>query len=83
MIQKDETSIQGSIELAKIKESLKLINGFPTCFTIKTIDSVSDCSICAESEDSAREWINAITQNAVNCNTLSALNNLNKRGLLK
>jgi hypothetical protein len=80
---KDESSIQGSIELAKIKESLKLINGFPTCFTIKTLDGVSDCSICAESEDSAREWINAVTQNAVNCNTMSALNNLNKRGLLK
>jgi len=80
---KDESSIQGSIELAKIKESLKLINGFPTCFTIKTIDGVSDCSVCAESEDSAREWINAITQNAVNCNTMSALNNLNARGMLK
>lgn len=80
---KDESSIQGSIELSKIKESLKLINGFPTCFTIKTVDGVSDCSICAESEDSSREWINAITQNAVNCNTMSALNNLNKRGLLK
>jgi hypothetical protein len=80
---KDESSIQGSIELGKIKESLKLINGFPTCFTIKTVDGVSDCSICAESEDSSREWINAITQNAVNCNTMSALNNLNKRGLLK
>lgn len=80
---KDETSIQGSIELDKIKENLKLINGFPSCFTIKTLDSVSDCSVCAESEDSAREWINAITQNAVNCNTISALNNLNKRGLLK
>ncbi len=80
---KDETSIQGSIELGKIKESLKLINGFPTCFTIKTIDGVSDCSVCAESEDSSREWINAITQNSVNCNTMSALNNLNKRGLLK
>ena len=80
---KDESSIQGSIDLGKIKESLKLINGFPTCFTIKTIDGVSDCSVCAESEDSAREWINAVTQNAVNCNTMSALNNLNKRGLLK
>lgn len=80
---KDETSIQGSIELAKISESIKLINGFATCFTIKTIDSVSDCSVCAESEDSAREWINAITQNAVNCNTMSTLNNLNKRGLLR
>jgi len=80
---KDESSIQGSIELDKIKESLKLINGFPSCFTVKTLDNVSDCSICAESEDSAREWINAITQNAVNCNTLSALNNLNRRGLLK
>ena len=80
---KDESSIQGSVELAKIKESLKLINGFPTCFTIKTIDGVSDCSVCAESEDSAREWINAITQNAVNCNTMSALNNLNARGMLK
>jgi hypothetical protein len=80
---KDESSIQGSIELDKIKESLKLINGFPSCFTVKTLDAVSDCSICAESEDSAREWINSITQNAVNCNTLSALNNLNKRGLLK
>jgi hypothetical protein len=80
---KDESSIQGSIELAKIRESLKLINGFPTCFTIKTLDGVSDCSICAESDDSAREWINAVTQNAVNCNTMSALNNLNKRGLLK
>ena len=80
---KDESSIQGSIALAKIKESLKLINGFPTCFTIKTVDGVSDCSICAESDDSSREWINAITQNAVNCNTMSALNNLNKRGLMK
>jgi hypothetical protein len=80
---KDESSIQGSIDLGKIKESLKLINGFPTCFTIKTLDGVSDCSVCAESDDSAREWINAITQNAVNCNTMSALNNLNKRGLLK
>lgn len=80
---KDESSIQGSIELDKIKESLKLINGFASCFTVKTLDNVSDCSICAESEDSAREWINAITQNAVNCNTLSTLNNLNKRGLLK
>jgi len=80
---KDESSIQGSIDLAKIKESLKLINGFPTCFTIKTLDGVSDCSICAESEDSSREWINAITQNAVNCNTMSALNSHNKRGLLK
>ena len=80
---KDESSIQGSIELAKIKESLKLINGFPTCFTIKTVDGISDCSVCAESEDSSREWINAVTQNAVNCNTISALNNLNKRGLLK
>jgi hypothetical protein len=80
---KDESSIQGSIELGKIKESLKLINGFPTCFTIKTVDGISDCSVCAESEDSAREWINAVTQNAVNCNTISALNNLNKRGLLK
>jgi hypothetical protein len=69
--------------LAKIKESLKLINGFPTCFTIKTVDGVSDCSICAESEDSSREWINAITQNAVNCNTMSALKTLSKRGLLK
>jgi len=80
---KDESSIQGSIELGRIKESLKLINGFPTCFTIKTIDGVSDCSVCAESEDSAREWINAVTQNAVNCNTMSSLSNLNKRGLLK
>lgn len=80
---KDESSIQGSVELAKIKESVRLINGFPTCFTIKTLDGVSDCSVCAESEDSSREWINAITQNAVNCNTMSALNNLNKRGLLK
>ena len=80
---KDESSIQGSIELDKIKESLKLINGFSSCFTVKTLDNISDCSICAESEDSAREWINAITQNAVNCNTLSALNSLNKRGLLK
>lgn len=80
---KDETSIQGSIELGKIKESLKLINGFPTCFTVKTIDGISDCSVCAESEDSAREWINAITQNAVNCNTMSALNNLNRHGMLK
>jgi hypothetical protein len=80
---KDETSIQGSIELAKIKESIKIINGFNSCFTIKTIDTISDCSICAESEDSAREWINAITQNSVNCNTMSTLNNLNKRGLLK
>lgn len=80
---KDESSIQGSIDLGKIRESLKLINGFPTCFTIKTLDGVSDCSVCAESDDSAREWINAITQNAVNCNTMSALNNLNKRGLLK
>lgn len=80
---KDESSIQGSIELDKIRESLKLINGFASCFTVKTLDNISDCSICAESEDSAREWINAITQNAVNCNTLSALNNLNKRGLLK
>lgn len=80
---KDESSIQGSIELDKIKESLKLINGFSSCFTVKTLDSVSDCSICAESEDSAREWINSITQNAVNCNTLSALNSLNKRGMLK
>lgn len=78
---KDESSIQGSIDLGKIKESLKLINGFPTCFTIKTIDGVSDCSVCAESEDSAREWINAITQNSVNCNTMSNLNSLNKRGL--
>ena len=80
---KDESSIQGSISLAKIKESLKLINGFSTCFTIKTVDGVSDCSICAESEDSSREWINAITQNAVNCNTMSALKNLNERGLMK
>jgi len=80
---KDESSIQGSIDLAKIKESLKLINGYPTCFTIKTLDGVSDCSICAESDDSARDWINAITQNAVNCNTMSSLNTLNKRGLLK
>ncbi len=80
---KDESSIQGSIELAKIKESIKLINGFATCFTVKTIDGVSDCSICAESEDSAREWINAITQNMVNCNTVNSVNNLNKRGLLK
>lgn len=79
---KDESSIQGSIELDKIKESLKLINGFNSCFTIKTLDGISDCSVCAESEDSAREWINAITQNTVNCNTLSALNNLSKRGLL-
>lgn len=45
---------------------------------MKTVDGVSDCSICAESEDSAREWINAITQNAVNCNSMSVLNNLNK-----
>jgi hypothetical protein len=80
---KDETSIQGSIELAKIKESIKIINGFNSCFTVKTIDGISDCSICAESEDSAREWINSITQNTVNCNTLSNLNNLNKRSLLK
>ena len=76
---KDESSIQGSIELFRIKESLKLINGFPSCFTIKTIDGISDCSICAESEDSAREWINSITQNAVNCNTMSALNSLQKK----
>lgn len=76
---KDESSIQGSIELFRIKESLKLINGFPSCFTIKTIDGISDCSICAESEDSAREWINSITQNAVNCNTMSALNTLQKK----
>ena len=79
---KDESSIQGSIDLGKIKESIKLINGFPTCFTIKTIDGVSDCSVCAESEDSAREWINAVTQNAVNCNTISVLSNMKKRGLL-
>jgi hypothetical protein len=79
---KDESSIQGSIDLGKIKESIKLINGFPTCFTVKTIDGVSDCSICAESEDSTREWINAITQNAVNCNTISVLSNMKKRGLL-
>ena len=78
---KDESSIQGSIELAKIKESIKLINGFSTCFTVKTMDGVSDCSVCAESEDSAREWINAITQNMVNCNTVNSLNNMNKRGL--
>jgi hypothetical protein len=77
---KDETSIQGSIELAKIKESIKIINGFNSCFTVKTMDGVSDCSICAESEDSAREWINAITQNSVNCNTVAGLD---KRGLLK
>ena len=64
---KDETSIQGSIELSKIKGNIKLINGFPTCFTIKTIDDVSDCTICAESEDKSQEWINAITQNSVNC----------------
>lgn len=79
---KDESSIQGSIDLGRIKESIKLINGFPTCFTIKTIDGVSDCSVCAESEDSTREWINAITQNAVNCNTISVLSNMKKRGLL-
>ena len=64
---KDETSIQGSIELSKIKGNIKFINGFPTCFTIKTIDDVSDCTICAESEDKSQEWINAITQNSVNC----------------
>lgn len=69
--------------MAKISESIKLINGFPTCFTVKTLDGVSDCSICAESQDSAREWINAITQNAVNCNTMSALSHLEKRGLLQ
>lgn len=80
---KDESSIQGSIELDKIKESIKLINGFSSCFTVKTLEAVSDCSICAESEDSAREWINAITQNAVNCNTLSNISNLSKRGMLK
>lgn len=79
---KDESSIQGSIELDKIKESIKLINGFNSCFTIKTLDEISDCSICAESEDSAREWINAISQNAVNCNTFSALSNLNKRNMI-
>ena len=44
-----------------------MITGFPTCFTIKTIDEVSDCTICAESEEKAIEWINAITQNSVNC----------------
>lgn len=64
---KDETSIQGSIELGKIKDNIKMITGFPTCFTIKTIDEVSDCTICAESEEKAIEWINAITQNSVNC----------------
>ncbi len=72
---KDETSIQGSIELNKITESLKLINGFNSCFTIKTKDGVSDCSICAENEDSAREWINSITQNSVNCNSQLKINN--------
>lgn len=80
---KDESSIQGSIELDKIKESIKLINGFSSCFTVKTLEAVSDCSICAESEDSAREWINAITQNAVNCNTLNNINNLSRRGMLR
>lgn len=64
---KDETSIQGSIELGKIKDNIKMITGFPTCFTIKTIDDVSDCTVCAESEEKAIEWINAITQNSVNC----------------
>ena len=73
---KDETSIQGSIELSKIKDSIKLINNFNSCFMIKTYDGVSDCSICAESDDSAKEWINAITQNSVNCNTLKNIKNI-------
>ena len=80
---KDESSIQGSISLSKIKDCIKIMNGFPTCITIITVDSVSDSSICSESEDSSREWINAITPNAVNCNKMSALKNLNNRGLLK
>lgn len=77
---KDETSIQGSIELSQIIENIKLINGFPSCFTIKTLNEVSDCSVCAENDESARDWINSITQNTVNCNTIYSLKT---KGLLK
>ena len=67
----DESSIQGSIELSKINESLKIINGFPTCFSIKTYDKNSDCSVCAENQDLTIGWINDISQNIINCETIS------------
>ena len=76
------SSIEGSIELSKIEKTIKIINGYPKCFQLTTFDShLSSCSICAESESIAHEWVNAISQNIVNCNQIEKIKNINKRGL--
>lgn len=75
-------SIEGSIELSKIEKTIKIINGYPKCFQLTTLDShLSSCSICAQNETSAHEWINAISQNIINCNQIERVNNFNKKGM--
>lgn len=65
---KDETSIQGSLELGSVVTPINLIQNFESCFELRTMYGVHDCSVCVENEKTAREWIAAITQNIVNCN---------------
>ena len=46
---------------------LKVINNYPSCFYVETYNKIHDCVICLENEKRVKEWINAITQNIVNC----------------
>ena len=75
-------SIEGSIKLSKIEKTIKIINGYPKCFQLTTLDShLSSCSICAKNETEAHEWINAISQNIINCNQIERINNFNQMGM--
>mmetsp|Transcript_27282 Transcript_27282/g.31481 ORF Transcript_27282/g.31481 Transcript_27282/m.31481 type:complete len:102 (+) Transcript_27282:314-619(+) len=65
---KDETSVEGSFILAEVITPITLIDKFPSCFSIKTKTGEADGSLCTESKESAKEWINSISQNIVNCN---------------
>lgn len=77
------SSIEGSIELSKIEKTIKIINGYPKCFQLTTLDNhLSSCSICAESESIAHDWVNTISQNIINCNQIEKIKNINKRGFL-
>lgn len=67
-LKKDESSIQGSIELKKIITPIEQIENFRSCFEVLTSDGMQNSIVCCEDENNAREWIVAITQNIVNCN---------------
>ena len=54
--------------LKNILTPIVVVDNFPSCFEIKTQDLIESYVICVENENTARNWILAITQNVINCN---------------